>query len=74
VVLSFLAIYIIWGSTYLVNFIAMEDIPPFLLSGMRFLLAGFIMAVIGFVKKDVISRGTKSIYIIRYKLDSIKHR
>jgi drug/metabolite transporter (DMT)-like permease len=52
VVLSFLAIYIIWGSTYLVNFIAMEDIPPFLLSGMRFLLAGSIMAVIGFLKKD----------------------
>jgi drug/metabolite transporter (DMT)-like permease len=52
VVLSFLAIYIIWGSTYLVNFIAMEDIPPFLLSGMRFLLAGSIMAVIGFIKKD----------------------
>ena len=30
----------------------MEDIPPFLLSGMRFLLAGSIMAVIGFLKKD----------------------
>jgi drug/metabolite transporter (DMT)-like permease len=30
----------------------MEDIPPFLLSGMRFLLAGSIMAVIGFIKKD----------------------
>ena len=51
-VLSFLAIYIVWGSTYLVNFIAMEDIPPFLLSGLRFLLAGSIMAAIGFVKKD----------------------
>ena len=30
----------------------MEDIPPFLLSGLRFLLAGSIMAAIGFVKKD----------------------
>ncbi|MEY4048822.1 MAG: hypothetical protein RL284_2373, partial [Bacteroidota bacterium] len=30
----------------------MEDIPPFMLSGVRFLLAGSIMAAIGFVKKD----------------------
>jgi len=30
----------------------MKDFPSFLLSGSRFLLAGFIMAVIGFLKKD----------------------
>lgn len=54
IVFSFIAIYLIWGSTYLVNFIAMEDIPPFLLSSMRFLLAGFLMAGIGFFKKDAL--------------------
>jgi len=52
IIFSFLAIYLIWGSTYLVNFIALEDIPPFLLSGMRFILAGLIMAGIGYLKKD----------------------
>jgi len=45
IVLSFLAIYFIWGSTYLFNFFAIESIPPFLMSGSRFFTAGFILYV-----------------------------
>lgn len=40
VLLSFAAIYLIWGSTYLAILIGIETVPPFLLAGTRFLLAG----------------------------------
>ena len=34
------ALYIIWGSTYLGIRFAIETLPPFLMSGLRFLIAG----------------------------------
>lgn len=37
---AFGIIYIVWGSTYLINYYAIQDIPPFLMSGSRFLTAG----------------------------------
>lgn len=37
---AFAAIYLIWGSTYLGIQIAIQTIPPFLLAGVRFLVAG----------------------------------
>ncbi len=43
--LGFLAIYVIWGSTYLGIRIAVETMPPFLMAGGRFLLAGPILFV-----------------------------
>ena len=45
VVLAFAAIYIIWGTTYLVIRIAVETIPPFFMAGTRFLIAGIIAFV-----------------------------
>jgi len=39
-VLAFLAVYIIWGSTYLAIRFAIETLPPFLMAGIRFLCAG----------------------------------
>jgi drug/metabolite transporter (DMT)-like permease len=39
--LAFAAIYIIWGTTYLAIRVAVETIPPFLMAGVRFLIAGF---------------------------------
>jgi len=39
-VLSFLAIHIIWGSTYLAIRYAVETIPPLLTAGMRHLIGG----------------------------------
>ncbi len=41
--LGFLAIYIIWGSTYLGIRVAVETMPPFLMAGVRFLLAGVVL-------------------------------
>ena len=45
VIVAFIAIYLIWGSTYLGIRFAIETIPPFLLSSVRFTLAGAIMLV-----------------------------
>jgi drug/metabolite transporter (DMT)-like permease len=43
VILSFLAIYVIWGSTYVAIRYAVETIPPLYTAGMRHLLAGSIL-------------------------------
>ncbi|GAB5406562.1 MAG: drug/metabolite exporter YedA [Aureliella sp.] len=40
ILLAFAAIYLIWGTTYLAMRIAVESLPPFFLSAVRFLLAG----------------------------------
>lgn len=42
---AFAAIYFIWGSTYLANWYAIQDIPPFLMCGARFLTAGVILYI-----------------------------
>lgn len=46
VILSFFAIYVIWGSTYLLNKIAVAEIPPFMLAGIRFLVASVLIFLI----------------------------
>ena len=43
IVLAILALYIIWGSTYLGIRIAIESIPPLLMMGIRFIVAGGIL-------------------------------
>ncbi len=39
------AIYLIWGSSFLGIRIAIEDFPPFLMSGLRYLFAGVVLYV-----------------------------
>jgi drug/metabolite transporter (DMT)-like permease len=46
IVSAFAALYLIWGSTYLGILFAIQTIPPLLMAGARFLLAGFIMYAI----------------------------
>ena len=41
--LAFLAIYVIWGSTYLAIRYAVETIPPLIVAGVRHSLAGFAL-------------------------------
>ena len=43
IVLSFLALYLIWGSTYFAISIAIKSIPPLLMAGVRFLMAGIVL-------------------------------
>jgi len=39
------ALYIVWGSTYLAIRYAVETIPPFLAAGSRFLISGLILYI-----------------------------
>jgi drug/metabolite transporter (DMT)-like permease len=43
IALAFLAIYVIWGSTYLAIRFAIETIPPFLMAATRFLVPSAIL-------------------------------
>jgi drug/metabolite transporter (DMT)-like permease len=40
------AVYVIWGSTYLAIRVMVEDIPPLLGAGVRFLLAGAVLLAV----------------------------
>ena len=42
-ILAFAAVYLIWGSTYLAIRFAIETAPPFLMMGIRFIIAGSLM-------------------------------
>ncbi|MBA2737820.1 MAG: EamA family transporter, partial [Pyrinomonadaceae bacterium] len=42
---AFAAVYIFWGSTYLAIKYAIETLPPFLMAGSRFLIAGSILYI-----------------------------
>lgn len=46
IVLAFFAIYVIWGSTYLLNKIAVQELPPFMLASVRFTVAGILIFVL----------------------------
>jgi drug/metabolite transporter (DMT)-like permease len=45
VLLAFAIIYFVWGSTYLAIRVGVREIPPFLMAGMRFLVAGIVLYV-----------------------------
>lgn len=51
IIAAFATIYIIWGSTYLGIKYAIETLPPFLMSGFRFIIAGAILYGWAFFQK-----------------------
>jgi drug/metabolite transporter (DMT)-like permease len=58
VIIAFVALYSIWGSTYLGIRFSIETIPPFLMAGARFVLAGLIMYVIALSSGGCRSKST----------------
>jgi drug/metabolite transporter (DMT)-like permease len=44
--IAWIAVCLIWGTTYLAIKIALETIPPFLMGGLRYTTAGLLLAVI----------------------------
>jgi drug/metabolite transporter (DMT)-like permease len=40
---AFAAVYVIWGSTYLAIRLAVETLPPFLMAGTRYVIAGGVL-------------------------------
>ena len=56
VIIAFAALYLIWGSTYLGIRFSIETIPPFLMAGARFVLAGIIMYAIAWSQGSLLGR------------------
>ncbi|HEX9937841.1 MAG TPA: EamA family transporter [Longimicrobium sp.] len=49
---AYAATWIIWGSTYLAIRVAVASVPPFLLAGVRSVLAGAILVAIAALRRD----------------------
>ena len=47
-----ISVYIVWGSTYLAIRFAIETIPPFLMAGIRFLIAGSMLILWRLIRGD----------------------
>ncbi len=47
ILLAYLSVFVIWGSTYLAIRIGVRDVPPALFAGLRFVIAGSAMLVYG---------------------------
>ena len=45
VIIAFTAVYIIWGSTYLAIRVGVQQLPPALFAGARFVTAGILLAI-----------------------------
>jgi drug/metabolite transporter (DMT)-like permease len=43
--IALLAVYLVWGSTYLAIHFAVETMPPFLMAGVRFLVSGAVLLI-----------------------------
>jgi len=46
IILAFFSIYVIWGSTYLLNKIAVSELAPFMLASIRFISAGLLIFIL----------------------------
>ncbi|MGD9387170.1 MAG: EamA family transporter [Gammaproteobacteria bacterium] len=47
---AFAVVYLVWGSTYLAIRVAVQDLPPGLLAGVRFVLAGLILGAVALAR------------------------
>ena len=52
VALAFALVYVLWGSTYLAMRVAVEHIQPFVMGGVRYLVAGPLMLATGRAETD----------------------
>jgi drug/metabolite transporter (DMT)-like permease len=52
VVLAYLIVYIVWGSTYFFISRALHGFPPFMLGAIRFIIAGLLMMIWAIWKKE----------------------
>ena len=52
IAISFFAIYVVWGSTYLFNKVAVTELSPFFLASIRFSVAGILMIFLALILKQ----------------------
>lgn len=58
---AFAVVCIVWGTTYLAIAVAIETLPPVLMTGTRFLAAGLIMLLIGMLRRESLPRDGKTL-------------
>lgn len=58
---AFAVVCVVWGTTYLFIRIALETIPPLLLTSVRFVVAGLIMLAISKLRGDAIPRDARTL-------------
>lgn len=51
IILAFIAIYFIWGSTYLFNKMLIAEIAPFQIAGLRFTISGIIILIFALIRR-----------------------
>jgi len=59
IVAAFAAIYLIWGSTFLVIRLGVREMPPFLFAGGRFLIAGSLLTAVALALGEHFPRGLR---------------
>lgn len=64
IVSAFAAVYLVWGSTYLAIRIAVQDMPPALLAGTRFMLAGAVLCVAALLRGQRLPRSLRDWWVI----------
>ncbi|MFL6245338.1 MAG: EamA family transporter [Thermoanaerobaculia bacterium] len=58
---AFATVCVVWGTTYLGIAIALETVPPLLLTGVRFVIAGLIMLGIAKLRRQRIPRDMRTL-------------
>jgi len=53
---AFAIVYVVWGSTYLAIGIAVQDLPPGLLAGVRFIMAGLVLGALALSRGQPLPR------------------
>ena len=72
---AFIAVYFVWGTTYLAIKIAIETLPPLLMMGIRSLVAGSILYIWGRLRGDanVVRKELPSLVLIGFLFFLIGH-
>lgn len=52
VIMAYMATYILWGTTYFAVLIGLQTLPPFIMAAVRFLMAGIVLLLIVYIKKE----------------------
>jgi drug/metabolite transporter (DMT)-like permease len=60
--IAFAIVCIVWGTTYLGIRIAVETVPPFLLAGIRYIVAGIILFVASRVRREPLPRDRRTLW------------
>jgi len=59
---AFVTVCIVWGTTYLGIRIAVETIPPMLLTGIRYTAAGIVLTAIALVRRERFPKDARTIF------------